>query len=74
MSVLWGRPAAVPCNARQTRVHDTHSRATQDNVSPVSDPKRTATAVAVLAAVLVLVPMAPEVAASIGLGKVDPFF
>ncbi len=46
----------------------------QDNVSPVSDAKRTATAVAVLTAILVLVPMAPEVAQSIGVGRVDTFF
>lgn len=43
-------------------------------MSPVSDAKRTATAVAVLTAILVLVPMAPEVAQSIGVGRVDTFF
>eukprot|EP00879_Flechtneria_rotunda_P009167 GHRR01009597.1.p1 GENE.GHRR01009597.1~~GHRR01009597.1.p1 ORF type:complete len:273 (+),score=91.81 GHRR01009597.1:1379-2197(+) len=40
----------------------------QDNVSPVAGTKQTATAIAVLAAVLVLLPMAPEVAESVGVG------
>eukprot|EP00775_Hariotina_reticulata_P007491 gene7491-7700_t len=44
----------------------------QDSVSPVASPKQTATAVAVLTAVLVLVPMAPEVAQSVGVGAPNP--
>lgn len=44
----------------------------QDNVSPIANPKQTATAIAVLTAVLVLVPMAPEVAESVGLGAANP--
>ncbi|KAF8071032.1 EGY1 [Scenedesmus sp. PABB004] len=44
----------------------------QDSVSPVAGAKQTATAVAVLTAVLVLVPMAPEVAQSVGVGAASP--
>ena len=44
----------------------------QDNVSPVANQKQTATAIAVLTAVLVLVPMAPEVAQSVGVGAPNP--
>ncbi len=70
-------PTPVPYTRPNARAIHTPPRplpSVQDNVSPVSESKRTATAVAVLTAILVLVPMAPEVAASIGLGKVDSFF
>lgn len=53
----------------------TAERYIQDNVSPTSDAKRVATAAAVLAAILILVPMAPEVADSFGVGRgMDNFF
>lgn len=46
----------------------------QDNVSPVASSKQTATAIAVLTAILVLVPMAPEVAQSVGVGPSPNLF
>lgn len=41
----------------------------QDEVSPIADQKRAATAVAILTAVLILLPMAPELADSVGVGQ-----
>jgi hypothetical protein len=41
----------------------------QDEVSPISDQKRIITAAAVLTAVLILLPMAPEIADSVGVGQ-----
>ena len=46
----------------------TAERYVQDSVSPLGDASQRATAVAVLAAVLVLLPMAPELADSVGVG------
>ncbi len=43
----------------------------QDSVTPIPSVKQTATVVALIAAVLVLIPMAPELADSVGVGT-DP--
>lgn len=40
----------------------------QDNMSPISDQRRIAAAVLVLTAILVLLPMAPEIADTAGIG------
>lgn len=40
----------------------------QDNLSPISDQRRIAAAVLVLTAILVLLPMAPEIADTAGIG------
>ena len=42
-------------------------------MTPVSGVQQTATLVALLAAVLVLLPMAPELAESFGVGTTNPF-
>lgn len=71
---LLGSSLSLPFGLYVILCQRTAEKYIQDNVSPVSDAKRTATAVAVLTAILVLVPMAPEVAQSIGVGRVDTFF
>ncbi|KXZ53546.1 hypothetical protein GPECTOR_7g996 [Gonium pectorale] len=71
---LLGSSLSLPFGLYVIICQRTAEKYIKDNVSPVSDAKRTATAVAVLAAILILVPMAPEVAQSIGVGKVDNFF
>ncbi|PNH06053.1 hypothetical protein TSOC_007619 [Tetrabaena socialis] len=71
---LLGSSLSLPFGLYVIICQRTAEKYIQDNVSPVDDAKRTATAVAVLAAILVLVPMAPEVAQSIGVGRVDNFF
>lgn len=45
----------------------------QDNVSPVGDARMSATAVAVLVAILIVLPMAPELADAFGVGPTSPF-
>ena len=45
----------------------------QDNVAPAGEARQVATAVAVLTAILVLLPMAPELADALGVGPADPF-
>ncbi|GLC65092.1 hypothetical protein PLESTF_000245700 [Pleodorina starrii] len=71
---LLGSSLSLPFGLYVIICQRTAEKYIKDNVSPVSDAKRTATAAAVLAAILILVPMAPEVAQSIGVGKVDNFF
>ncbi|KAG2497626.1 hypothetical protein HYH03_004366 [Edaphochlamys debaryana] len=72
---LLGSSLSLPFGLYVIICQRTAERYIQDNVTPVSDPKRNATAVAVLAAILILVPMAPEVAQSIGVGRgMDNFF
>jgi hypothetical protein len=39
-----------------------------DNVTPAGDGRATATTVAILVAILILLPMAPELAESLGVG------
>lgn len=46
----------------------------KDNVTGVAGAKQTATAVAVLTAILILVPMAPELAQSVGVGPTPNLF
>ncbi len=46
----------------------------KDSVTGISGPKQTATAVAVLTAILILVPMAPELAQSVGVGPTPNLF
>jgi len=46
----------------------------QDSVTPPGETRATVTAVAVLTAILVLLPMAPELADSFGVGPENPFF
>ncbi|GIM06679.1 hypothetical protein Vretimale_10954, partial [Volvox reticuliferus] len=71
---LLGSSLSLPFGLYVIICQRTAEKYIKDNVTPVSDAKRTATAAAVLAAILILVPMAPELAQSIGVGKVDPFF
>lgn len=44
----------------------------QDTVSPISSTQQTATLVAIVTAVLILLPMAPEVAQEVGMGGIGP--
>ncbi|KAG2436710.1 hypothetical protein HXX76_006235 [Chlamydomonas incerta] len=71
---LLGSSLSLPFGLYVIICQRTAEKYIKDNVSPVSDAKRTATLVAVLTAILILVPMAPEVAQSIGVGRVDNFF
>ncbi|EFJ47832.1 hypothetical protein VOLCADRAFT_61017 [Volvox carteri f. nagariensis] len=71
---LLGSSLSLPFGLYVIICQRTAEKYIKDNVTPLGDGKRTATAAAVLAAILILVPMAPEVAQSIGVGKVDPFF
>ncbi len=45
----------------------------QDTVTPTGQGRATITAIAVLTAVLVLLPMAPELAEAFGIGPADRF-
>lgn len=44
-------------------------RFVQDNITPANDTRRAITTVAVITAILILIPMAPEIAESVGVGS-----
>jgi membrane-associated protease RseP (regulator of RpoE activity) len=66
---LLGSSLSLPFGLYVLICQRSAERYIQDNVSPIAGAKQTATAIAVLTAVLVLVPMAPEVAESVGVGS-----
>ncbi|WIA11756.1 hypothetical protein OEZ85_011851 [Tetradesmus obliquus] len=71
---LLGSSLSLPFGLYVLICQRTAEKYIQDNVSPVASQKQTATAIAVLTAVLVLVPMAPEVAQSVGVGPTPNLF
>uniref|UniRef100_A0A383VG94 Peptidase M50 domain-containing protein n=1 Tax=Tetradesmus obliquus TaxID=3088 RepID=A0A383VG94_TETOB len=71
---LLGSSLSLPFGLYVLICQRTAEKYIQDNVSPVASQKQTATAMAVLTAVLVLVPMAPEVAQSVGVGPTPNLF
>lgn len=68
-----GGSLALPFGLYVVICQRTAERYVQDNVTPTGDAERTATAVAVLTAILILVPMAPEFAEQLGVGSNNPF-
>ena len=69
---LLGSSLSLPFGLYVLICQRTAERYIQDTVSPVSSTQRTATLVAVLAAILILVPMAPELAQEVGVGASNP--
>ena len=71
---LLGSSLSLPFGLYVLICQRSAERYIQDSVTPVSSGKQSATAVAVLTAVLVLLPMAPEVAQSVGVGPTGTLF
>ena len=70
---LLGSSLSLPFGLYVLICQRTAERYVQDNLSPVSDARRTAAAIAILTSVLVLLPMAPELADTVGVGPQSPF-
>mmetsp|Transcript_30997 Transcript_30997/g.68746 ORF Transcript_30997/g.68746 Transcript_30997/m.68746 type:complete len:647 (+) Transcript_30997:142-2082(+) len=71
---LLGSSLALPFGLYVIICQRTAEKYIQDSVSPAGDARQTATAIAVLTAILVLLPMAPELAEAWGIGPATPFF
>lgn len=69
---LLGSSLSLPFGLYVLICQRTAERYIKDTVTPVSGAKQTATAVAILTAILILVPMAPELAQSVGVGPSTP--
>lgn len=65
---LLGSSLSLPYGLYVIICQRTAEKYVADNVTPVGDARATATAVALLVAILILVPMAPELADSFGVG------
>ncbi len=65
---LLGSSLALPYGLYVIICQRTAEQYISDNVTPAGDTRATATAVALLTAILVLVPMAPELADAFGVG------
>ncbi|MEW5304839.1 MAG: hypothetical protein WDW36_007422 [Sanguina aurantia] len=70
---LLGSSLALPFGLYIIICQREAERYIQDTVTPPSSERQTVTAIAVLAAVFVLLPMAPEIADSFGVGPANPF-
>jgi len=70
---LLGSSLALPYGIYVIICQRTAERYVQDAVTPTGDARANATAAAVLFAILVLLPMAPELASSFGVGPTDNF-
>ena len=71
---LLGSSLSLPFGLYVLICQRSAERYVKDTVSGVSGAKQTATAVAILTAILILVPMAPELAQSVGLGPTPNMF
>ena len=70
---LLGSSLALPFGLYVIICQQTAEKYIKDSVTPTGQGRETATAVAVLAAVLILLPLAPELADSFGVGPANPF-
>ena len=70
---LLGSSLALPFGLYVIICQRTAEKYIKDSVTPVGQGREAATAVAVLAAVLILLPLAPELADSFGVGSSNPF-
>ena len=70
---LLGSNLALPFGLYVIICQRTAEKYIKDSVSPSGPGRETATIVAVLAAVLILLPLAPELADSFGVGPTNPF-
>jgi hypothetical protein len=71
---LLGSSLSLPFGLYVLICQRTAERYIKDNVTGVGSGKQAATAAAVLAAILILVPMAPELAQSVGVGPTPNLF
>lgn len=71
---LLGSSLSLPFGLYVLICQRTAEKYIKDTVTGISSPKQTATAVAVLTAILILVPMAPELAQSVGVGPTPNLF
>ncbi len=70
---LLGSTLALPFGLYVIICQRTAEKHIRDSVTPAGSGREAATLAAVLAAVLVLLPLAPELADSFGVGPTNPF-
>ncbi|GAX77964.1 hypothetical protein CEUSTIGMA_g5406.t1 [Chlamydomonas eustigma] len=70
---LLGSTLALPFGLYVIITQRTAEKYIRDSVSTAGQEREAATLVALLTAILVLLPLAPELAASLGVGSTNPF-
>jgi hypothetical protein len=70
---LLGSTLALPFGLYVIITQRAAEKYIRDSVSPAGQEREAATLVAVLTAILVLLPLAPELAESLGVGSTNPF-